>query len=195
MIRYSLRCHQDHGFESWFKSAEAFEALKSAGHLTCPTCSSVEISKAIMSPQVSTSRDQTESAPVKHMRCPRQQARLRKRYRTLRKAIEENSEYVGTSFAETARKMHHGDLEHRSIHGEASRDDAKSLIDDGVPVIAPSVHAESEGRIKNSDVSPSGQEYRKAWSEAIAHKTCHFIASEWNSPVAAQMNGASVRWR
>ena len=135
MIRYSLKCDREHVFESWFKSAGAFDALKNAGHFSCPTCGSAEISKAIMSPQVSTSKKQTENAPVETHALSAPSSPVEEAIANLRKAVEESSEYVGTSFAETARKMHDGDIEHRSIHGEASRGDAKSLIDDGVPVL------------------------------------------------------------
>jgi hypothetical protein len=135
MIRYSLRCDREHVFESWFKSGSAFEALKTAGHLSCPSCGSSGISKAIMSPRVSTEKEHSDHAPVETHALSAPSGPVEEAISNLRKAVEENSEYVGTSFAETARKMHDGDIEHRSIHGEASRDDAKSLIDDGVPVM------------------------------------------------------------
>jgi len=135
MIRYSLKCDRDHGFESWFKSADAFETLNDAGHLSCPTCGSAEVSKAIMSPQVSASKEQEDRAPVETHALSTPSGPVEEAIANLRKTVEENSEYVGKNFAETARKMHDGDIEHRSIHGEASRDDAKSLVDDGIPVM------------------------------------------------------------
>ena len=135
MIRYSLKCDRDHGFESWFKSADAFEVLKSAGHLSCPTCGSSEVVKAIMSPQVSAAKKTGEHDPDKTHALSAPSGPVEEAIANLRKAVEESSEYVGTSFAETARKMHDGDIEHRSIHGEASSDDAKSLIEDGIPVM------------------------------------------------------------
>ncbi len=135
MIRYSLKCDRDHVFESWFKSADAFETLNEAGHLSCPTCGSAEIIKAIMSPQVSPARNKVAAAPVETHALSTPSGPVEEAISNLRKTVEENSEYVGANFAETARKMHEGDIEHRSIHGEASRDDAKSLVEDGIPIM------------------------------------------------------------
>ena len=135
MIRYSLKCDQEHGFDSWFKSADAFEKLMHAGLLSCPSCGSAEISKAVMSPRVSSSRKQDDSTPVETHALTTPSGPVEEAIANLREAVEASSEYVGTSFAEKARKMHDGDIEQRSIHGEASRDDAKSLIEDGIPVM------------------------------------------------------------
>jgi hypothetical protein len=65
MIRYALKCSQDHSFESWFQSGGAFEALNAAGHVQCPLCGSAEVKKAIMAPRVRPARS-AAVAPAEH---------------------------------------------------------------------------------------------------------------------------------
>ena len=125
MIQFSLRCDEDHRFESWFKSSAAFEKLHAAGMLSCAICGSVKVDKALMAPKV---RD-SKSKPA-----PREDEQRRQTLAELKKKIEENSEYVGLNFAREAREIHQGIAPERSIYGEARADDAKKLIEDGVPV-------------------------------------------------------------
>jgi hypothetical protein len=127
MIRYALRCEGDHAFESWFGSAEAFDRLIASGHVTCPDCGSSSVGKALMAPNVTPSR--AKATPLSAPQDPRATALA-----DLRRRIEENSEYVGMSFAAEARRIHEGDAPERSIYGEARLEEARSLIDDGVPV-------------------------------------------------------------
>lgn len=124
MVRYSLSCADGHGFESWFQSASAFDDLASRGLLSCAECGSAKVEKALMAPAVS-KRD----APLAKPQSP-QEAMLA----AMRRHVEENSDYVGQSFATEARKMHLGDAPERAIWGEASPTEAKSLIEDGIPV-------------------------------------------------------------
>ena len=126
MIRYALTCDQDHAFDSWFQSADAFDKLLSAGMITCAVCGTVDVKKSIMAPRVRTSEDKPLSAPAS----PAEQA-----LKELRAKVEANSENVGTDFAKEARAMHEGSAPERSIYGEAKIQDAKALIDDGIPVV------------------------------------------------------------
>jgi hypothetical protein len=125
MIRYALRCDRDHGFDSWFGSAEAYDRLRAAGHVACPDCGSTEIDKALMAPNVTPSRAKALTTPQD----PREAALAE-----LRRKVEENSEYVGLEFATEARRIHEGEAPERAIYGEAKLDDARRLIEDGVPV-------------------------------------------------------------
>ncbi len=125
MIRYTLKCDKDHGFESWFQSAEAFEALKRAGHAACPECGSTDVEKALMAPPVRPGRKQQLSQPA---------SETEKMLTRMRKEVAANSEYVGMEFATEARAIHEGAAPHRSIYGEAKPQEAKALIEDGVPV-------------------------------------------------------------
>lgn len=149
MIRYALRCQDGHSFESWFRSAGAFEALRDGGHLSCPHCGGTRVDKALMAPQVRPARkaeaagatEQPDAAappappaavppgPLSTPASAREAA-----LSELRRQIEERSEYVGLEFAAEARRMHAGDAPERSIHGEARPEDARALIAEGVPV-------------------------------------------------------------
>lgn len=131
MIRYSLKCDQNHGFESWFQSADAFDGLIKRGLVECPECASTKISKSLMAPKVQGTKKSENSvvAPESDDVEKRENA-----IAELRKQVEENSEYVGMNFATEARAIHTGDAPERAIFGEARPADAKALIEEGVPV-------------------------------------------------------------
>jgi hypothetical protein len=122
MILFALRCAAEHEFEGWFRNGAAFETQSAAGEIACPVCGGSEVSKAPMAPRVGRSR--AEAAPS-----PEQ---LRKALTELRAQVEANCDYVGERFAEEARRIHYGETDKRSIYGEASADDAKSLNDEGI---------------------------------------------------------------
>lgn len=124
MIRYALKCTSDHGFDSWFKSAAAFDHLAAAGHVTCPVCGATGVEKALMAPGVPPAK-----GALTMVATDREKAMAE-----LRRKVEENSEYVGVNFVAEARKMHDGDVPERSIYGEAKPEEAIKLLEDGVPV-------------------------------------------------------------
>ena len=131
MIRYNLKCDQDHGFESWFQSADSFDDLSSKGLVECPTCGSKAITKSLMAPKVQgTKKSKKAEPPATGEKEKSPETALAE----LRKQVEENSEYVGMNFASEARAIHSGDSPERAIYGEARPAEAKSLIEDGVPV-------------------------------------------------------------
>lgn len=135
MIRFRLKCTADHAFESWYRSGEAFDALKAAGHVTCPVCGSAEVEKALMAPAVRPARKAegaAEGAAKPSLREPASE--LEAALAELRRQVEANSEYVGMNFAAEARAIHAGDAPERAIYGEARAEEAKKLIEDGVPV-------------------------------------------------------------
>ena len=133
MIQFALKCDQDHRFDSWFQSAAAFDKLKAAGMVTCAVCGSAQVEKAVMAPRVqSSSRKAAEPAPDTPLSAPANPAE--QALAALKKKIEETSEYVGMNFAREARDIHDGTAPDRPIHGEARAEDARKLIEDGVPV-------------------------------------------------------------
>ena len=133
MIQFTLKCADDHRFESWFPSADAFEKLKASGHLACAVCGSTQVEKAVMAPRVSTARGKAEGSeetgPLSAPASPAEQALAE-----LKAHVEANSEYVGMEFAREARAIHDGDAPERAIYGEAKPEDAKKLVEDGVKV-------------------------------------------------------------
>lgn len=145
MIKYTLKCTNDHRFDSWFQSAAAFDKLKAAGMVACAVCGDTNVEKAMMAPRVRPARSAAakpqETTPdpapeavstpglLSQPASPAEQA-----LKELRDHVEANSDYVGKDFASEARAMHDGDAPERPIYGEAKVEEAKALIEDGVPV-------------------------------------------------------------
>lgn len=128
MIRYALRCGKDHGFESWFASASAYDALEMAGQLTCPECGDLQITKALMAPKLASAED-----AVAVLSEPK--GEVEKALAALKRKIERDSDYVGADFAKEARAIHSGTVPERSIYGEARPDEARALMEEGVPLM------------------------------------------------------------
>lgn len=134
MIRYSLKCSAGHGFDSWFQNADAFAALQSAAQLACPVCGITQVEKALMAPTVRPGRARTAEETPAAPSLREAHSELEAAMAELRRQLEANSEYVGMNFATEARKMHDGQAPERPIHGEARPDEARKLIEDGLPV-------------------------------------------------------------
>ena len=145
MIRYSLRCERGHGFESWFQSSSAYDSQVKRKLVTCPACGSAKVDKAIMAPQIVSKKGRDSAAPAPAASTDvtasgstplmmAQERELRAKLKELRDHIVKNADNVGERFPNEARKMHYGDIEHRPIYGEASPDEARALIDEGVEV-------------------------------------------------------------
>ncbi len=141
MIKYALACDKGHTFESWFADSAAYDKQARRGLVTCPVCNSAKVEKAIMAPRLSGTRKRAkapaaEAAPAADkapvaMMSP-MEMELRSKLKELREHIVKNADNVGKKFPDEARKMHYGEIEHRSIYGEASPQDAKELLDEGV---------------------------------------------------------------
>ncbi len=135
MIRFDLQCANGHSFESWFSSNDTFDTLVSARQVLCPECNSPKVEKALMAPLVRASRKKARPAPLGQSMASSPDPEIAEAIKALRDHVEKNSDYVGDRFAEEARAMHDGDTPQRSIHGEARPEDAKKLIEDGVPAV------------------------------------------------------------
>jgi hypothetical protein len=150
MIHYNLRCANGHAFESWFQSSSAYESQEKRKLVSCPICGSTRVERAIMAPQIVSKRTHEKApsepspapAPTTEVAAPAptsllmaQEHELRAKLRELRDHIVKNADNVGERFPNEARKMHYGDIEHRPIYGEASPDEAKALIEEGVEVM------------------------------------------------------------
>jgi hypothetical protein len=150
MIRYALRCDRDHAFESWFQSSSAYESQIKRKLVECPSCGSAKVEKAIMAPRIVKSTvgkkvadaalpvpavaEPATTAPGPQSLMMARERELRAKLKELRDHIVKNADNVGEQFPNEARKMHYGDIEHRPIYGEASPDEARALIDEGVEV-------------------------------------------------------------
>ena len=153
MIRYSLACERGHEFESWFANSSAYDKQAKRGLVACPACGSTKVEKAIMTPRLARSGktiDVPVPAPAPVPAAPPaapapqgaepvamispQERELRAKLKELRDHLVKNAENVGRKFPEQARKMHYGEIEHRSIYGEASPQEAKDLHEEGIEV-------------------------------------------------------------
>ena len=128
MIHYSLVCDRSHKFDGWFASAAAYDGQKSRGLVTCPICLSSTVDKALMAPAVSRAGSEKVSLSIGHP----QHAQLREAMLALRNKVTSEADYVGDKFAEEARKIHFKEVDRRGIYGEATREEAAALIEDGV---------------------------------------------------------------
>jgi hypothetical protein len=149
MIHYNLRCANGHGFESWFQSSSAYESQEKRKLVSCPVCGSTRVERAIMAPQIVSKKGRETATPVPTAPAPTtetpvpastpllmaQEHELRAKLKELRDHIVKNADNVGERFPNEARKMHYGDIEHRPIYGEASPEEARALIEEGVEVM------------------------------------------------------------
>jgi hypothetical protein len=156
MIKYALRCERGHEFESCFKNSAAYDSQKKRSLIACPGCGSAKVEKAIMAPRLARGdAAEVEPRPVASVPPPgpsalpvpvpsappgkatvaimsSQEREFRKKLKELREHITKNADYVGQRFPEQARKIHYGEIEHRSIYGEASPEEAKELHEEGI---------------------------------------------------------------
>ncbi len=151
MIRYALICQQGHQFESWFQDSVAYDKQAKRGLVCCPHCGSTKVEKAIMAPRLSATAkkrgkmvEAPERAPETAPAAPPtpasapvamispQEQEIRTKLKELRDHLTKNADNVGAKFPEEARKMHYGEIEHRSIYGVASPEEAKELSEEGI---------------------------------------------------------------
>lgn len=141
MICFTLRCGNDHSFDNWFTSSQAFDSLVIARHVSCPVCGDIQIAKALMAPAISSAepqvRDDTkisQTAPTTPTPLRTPQNDVERAMAAMRRVVEANSDYVGLNFADEARKIHSGEARVRAIYGEARSDEARALMEDGIAV-------------------------------------------------------------
>jgi hypothetical protein len=137
MIRYALVCAKGHSFESWFQNSAAYDKQAKRNLVTCPACGSAKVEKEIMSPRLAGSGKRAQASVPSSEKTPvaivsPQEHELRKKLKELRAHLTQNADYVGQKFPEEARKMHYGEIDHRSIYGEASPDEAQKLNEEGI---------------------------------------------------------------
>lgn len=129
MILYDLRCTGGHAFEAWFRDSATYDRQAAAGEISCPVCGDTGIAKAPMAPRVSkSSRDAGGDGDAAKA------VAMRTALTELRETIERSSDHVGDKFAEEARKIHYGEADHRNIYGEATDDQARELVEEGVRI-------------------------------------------------------------
>jgi len=128
MIVFDLRCEKAHVFEAWFPDSAAFERQRKKAQVSCPVCGATKVEKALMAPNIASARDKDAARETAEA------AKVMQELVKLRRHVEAHAEYVGPKFADEARKIHYGETEKRGIYGEATKDEAKTLRDEGVEV-------------------------------------------------------------
>ena len=132
MIQFTLKCANDHRFDSWFQSGVAFDKLHAAGMVSCSVCGSTTVDKAMMAPWVGT-EDAPETPKKPSLSAPASPAE--QALSELRKYVEKNSDYVGRNFASEARAIHTGDAPARPIWGETTAEERDALREEGVQAL------------------------------------------------------------
>jgi hypothetical protein len=129
MIRYALLCEHGHDFEGWFGASADFDDQQARGLLECPVCASKAVRKAIMAPAVAgtKTRSQDNSPAQNHQMMMEAMSRVRQH-------VEENFDDVGDAFAAEARAIHEGRSEDRGIYGQATSQEVRDLVEDGVAI-------------------------------------------------------------
>jgi hypothetical protein len=147
MINFTLRCGKGHEFEAWFGSSAEYDRQLAAGLISCALCDDTSITKGLMAPNLGVKgnkkrdiapspnrKNEVAAAALNQQDMAEKTAELMAQMRALKKQVESSFDNVGDAFAETARRIHHGDEEDRGIYGNASKEDVEDLLDEGITV-------------------------------------------------------------
>mgnify|MGYP001280512134 FL=1 len=132
MIRYNLKCHNDHEFESWFSNSKEFEKLNKKNLLECIYCSSKKITKSIMAPMISCSKNKYDQVELIDKELKSEKHKLLK----LRKYIENNFEYVGKNFSKKVRDIYYDKKNRKAIYGTTTTKEREELKEEGIDLIS-----------------------------------------------------------
>ena len=132
MIKYNLKCHNNHEFESWFSDSNEFDKLNKKKLLDCIYCSSKRITKSIMAPMVSVVKKNTNNSTKLNKNLASEKENLLK----LRKFIEKNFEYVGKDFSKKVREIYYDKKSKKSIYGTTTKKEREDLIEEGIDLIS-----------------------------------------------------------
>lgn len=133
MISFNLICENDHEFEGWFQNSASFDEQRKKKRVECPVCGSRKVEKALSAPNIATSRQKAKADSEKVASIASAQKQM---VAMMRNHVKENCDYVGSEFAEEARKIHYGESEERGIYGESSAEEAKELVEEGIDIAA-----------------------------------------------------------
>tara|TARA_Y100000591_G_C21703336_1_gene629448 strand:+ start:333 stop:758 length:426 start_codon:yes stop_codon:yes gene_type:complete len=133
MIKYNLKCDNDHEFESWFSNSKEFERLKTKKLLECIFCNSKIIKKSIMAPMISVSKNNNVNKfQINEKILQKQRNKLIK----LRNYIEKNFEYVGEDFSKKVREIYYDKKNKKTIYGITTPEERKDLKEEGIDLLS-----------------------------------------------------------
>ena len=131
MIKYNLKCHNNHEFESWFSDSNEFDNLNKKKLLDCIYCSSKKIDKSIMSPMVSGTKKEKEKMNNLNKNLLNEKNKLFQ----IRKYIENNFEYVGKNFSKKVREIYYDKKSKKTIYGTTTSEERKELVEEGIELL------------------------------------------------------------
>ena len=132
MIKYNLKCKNNHEFESWFSDSKEFDKLKKKGLLECIFCSSKKISKSIMAPMITVTKQKRDEFKNLNFDLKKEKNNLIK----LRKYIEKNFNYVGDNFSKKVREIYYDKNSKKTIYGTTTKQEREELADEGIDIIS-----------------------------------------------------------
>ena len=132
MIKYNLKCINDHEFESWFSDSNEFDKLNKKKLLECIYCSSKKIQKSIMAPRITGKKFFEENLSLRKKSLLNEKNKLMK----LRKYIEKNFDFVGDRFSEKVREVYYDKKSNKSIYGTTTPEQRQELEDEGIDLLS-----------------------------------------------------------
>ncbi len=146
MIKFDLKCNNEHVFEASFDDSKSYESQKKRKLIECPYCSSYKVSKSIMAPNIS-----SKSNRAKKLKKDQDKvfANYNKQINKLKSEIENNFKYVGSRFPEEARKIHYGEKDDEPIYGEATEKESKELKNEGISLVKLPFETKIKSKKKN----------------------------------------------
>ena len=132
MIKYNLKCNNNHEFESWFSDSKEFDKLNKKKLLECIYCSSDNIKKSIMSPMISGRRLKDENINIFNQELLKEKRLLIK----LREHVEKNFEFVGDKFSQKVREVYYDKKTKKSIYGTTTPDEREELEEEGISLLS-----------------------------------------------------------
>ena len=133
MIKFDLKCDNNHIFEVSFDDSVSFEKQRKKKLIDCPYCGSNKVFKSVMAPNVAS---KSNSNTKQKRNQEKVFANYNQHLKKLKEEVEKNCTYVGKKFPEEARKIHYGEKEDKPIYGEATEKESKDLIEEGIPLIS-----------------------------------------------------------
>ena len=131
MIKYNLKCHNDHEFESWFSNSKEFEKLNKKDLLECIFCSSKKINKSIMAPTILNSKEKNYQLDITNKDFKGEKNKLL----NIRKYIEKNFEYVGKDFSKKVREVYYDKKSKKAIYGTTTTEEREELAEEGIDLL------------------------------------------------------------
>ncbi len=131
MIKYNLKCNNNHEFESWFSDSKEFEKLKKKKLLECIYCNSNVVDKSIMAPMVSVTEKHLKISNLKKVL-----KNEKKQLYKIRSFVEKNFEYVGNNFSKRVREIYYNDKSKKGIYGTTSEEERKELAEEGIDLLS-----------------------------------------------------------